>query len=374
MTLIASFEYQHAPILIGDLLITSPGASSKEAATPLIQSPNKLIGTEAQLSVSFLRQKVAILHDHVCLAWSGSLVHAQSYAEYMRQFLSGRNSIEYGELRAVVEAYPQQDVEGHLEFVIYSWHGNGWGYFSNLKPFDLGLFTQIRVSGSGTAHFIRHIEGVGRSMLVGDLDAYTELAFRALTYASLASAHQLFGAIGLKDGWGGGFEVAVRRDDRFIKLGPICWLFWECTEISPNRFRLELRPSFMYQFYVDETAMFWIDVGEEGGTNELHAIPPPFHTVEPQMLRPKVFETDILVNIGRAKMLSGNIYDGCNVDTSKGPGDRNLTITLSEEDRKTVIKFNDAYLQRLLRPMPIPNESEVEVKIWGSTIRYKRSG
>jgi hypothetical protein len=54
-------------------------------------------------------------------------------------------SIDYDELRRTIDAYPREDLEGHLEFVIHAWHGTGWGYFSNLKPFDLDPLRQIRV-------------------------------------------------------------------------------------------------------------------------------------------------------------------------------------------------------------------------------------
>jgi hypothetical protein len=300
------------------------------------------------------------LHPQVCLAWSGSLVHAQSYAEYVRRLLLGKVSISYDELRAALEAYPREDIEGHLDFVIYSWDGSGWGWFSNLVSFDLAPFVQIRAGGSGAPHLIKHIQGIGAAKLEGNLDAYSELGLRALTYASLASAQQYFGSIGLNEWWGGGFEVAVRRDDRFTKLGPICWFFWECVETAPLRFCVELLPSFMYQFYVNKTAMFWIDE-QEGVDNKLHAIMPPFQTTKPQMGdRPTTFVTDIVVNVARTKMLNGDSYDGCNVDTAKGPDDRNLTITWSKEDNKTSIQLNETHLQRLLRHLPMLMEAALK--------------
>jgi hypothetical protein len=264
MTLIASFEFQHVPVLLGDMLITSPGAPTKESHTPLVHTPNKIIDLKEARYVSSLRQKLAILHDHVCLAWAGDLFHAQRFAEYIRSFASGVVSIDYDELRRTIDAYPREDLEGHLEFVIHAWHGTGWGYFSNLKPFDLDPLRQIRVSGTGKTHFIEHIEHVAKRSIIGNLDAYTELATRALAYASLASAQQFFGGVGLNEWWGGGFEVVVFRDGRLTKLGPICWLYWECAEIAQQHYSLNLKPSFMYQFYVGDTAMFWIDEGLAG--------------------------------------------------------------------------------------------------------------
>src|SRR6266536_1294611 len=101
------------------------------------------------------------------------------------------------------------------------------------------------------------------------------MAMRALAFAGLSSAQQVFGGIGLREWWGGGFEVVVFREGRLAKLGPICWLYWLCTEITAAHFSLHLKPAFMYQYYVDELTFFWIDEDSQG-TNKLHSISPPF--------------------------------------------------------------------------------------------------
>ncbi len=372
MTLIASFEFQHVPILVGDLLITSPGAATKEASTPLVHTPNKIIGVEGARSVSSLCQKLAVLHPHICLAWADSLFHAQKFAEYIRLFSSGKASINYDELRSTINAYPREDLEGKLEFVVYAWHGTGWSYFSNLKPFDLDPLSQIRVSGTGTTHFIGHIERAAKAPMVGNLDAYSQLAARALVYASLASAQQFFGGVGLNEWWGGGFEVVVFRDGRLTKLGPICWLYWECVEIAQQNFSLNLKPSFMYQFYIDDTAMFWIDEGLEG-TNKLHFVTPPFRTADQPLQRPATFETDIVVNLVRLKMLTGETYDGCNMDMSAGPDKRDLIVTWSKGDAKTTLGIREEFLRRMLSSIPLPSGSAVEVNFWGNILQFRQA-
>jgi hypothetical protein len=372
MTLIASFEFQHVPILVGDMLITSRGAPTKESHTPLVHTPNKIIGIEGARYVSSLRQKLAILHDHVCLAWANDLFHAQRFAEYIRSFASGMVSIDYDELRRTIDAYPREDLEGHLEFVIYAWHGTGWGYFSNLKPFDLDPLRQMRVSGTGTTHFIANIEHVAKGSIIGNLDAYTQLATRALAYASLASAQQFFSGVGLNEWWGGGFEVVVFRDGRLTKLGPICWLYWECAEIAEQHYSLNLKPSFMYQFYVGDTAMFWIDEDLEG-TNKIHSVAPPFRTADQPLRRPDTFETDIVVNLVRLQTLTGETNEGCSVDMSAGPDKRDLIMTWSKGDGKTTLGIKEGYIQRMLSSMPLPKDSAIDVHFWGNTLQFRAS-
>ena len=372
MTLIASFEYQHTPILVGDLLITSKGAPTREAATPLIHEPNKIVGKEGTRSIVSLRQKLAILHEHICLAWTGDLFYAERFAEHIRSFSLGKASIGYDDLRAVILAYPREDLENHLDFIVYSWHGTGWGYFSNLKPFDLDLqiLSQMRVGGSGTAHFIRHFETAAKALpLTGSLDEYTLLGTRALLYASLASAQQFFEGVGLTEWWGGGFEVVVFRDGRLAKLGPICWLYWECAEIASEHFSLRLKSEFMYQYYIDDTAMFWIDEGSQG---KIHSISPPFRTTDQPLQRPKIFDTDIVVNLVRVEMLDGDNYCGGSVDTSAGINSRDLTITWLDSEDKTTLGIREAFIERMLRSMPLPVGSSVDVNFWGNALQFRQ--
>src|SRR4051794_17381635 len=121
---------------------------------------------------------------------------------------------------------------------------------------------------------------------------------------------------GLTEWWGGGFEVVVFHGDQLAKLGPICWLYWECLEITPNNFSLTLNSSIMYQYYVDDTAMFWIDADAEDAEGaKLHAVLPPFQTSDPTMLRPTTFDTDIVMNLMRLTMLDGSRACGGNVDS-----------------------------------------------------------
>jgi hypothetical protein len=363
MTLIASFEVDHTPVLVGDLLITRPGPASSSVSTPLVHTPNSIIGDQGTRSVSGLCQKIVLLHDHLCLAWAGSLLHAKNFAENIRSFTAGKSTIGYDELQLFVNAYPRRDLENHIEFILYSWHRTGWGWFSNLKPFDLGALSNIRLSGTGTSHFIKSMDAISAAPIVGKLDGYNDLAIRALAYASLASAEQFFGGVGLLEAWGGGFEVAVFQGERLKKLGPICWLYWTCEEIGNKHYSLALRSNFMYQFYENETAVFWLDEGA-GGTNKLHCVEPPYKTVEIAIARPDMIRTDILVSLVRYRLANGEIRDGCFVDRTEPAREPDLQIRNSTDT--STIMFKDAFINKLLGTMSLPSGSTVGVDAWGT--------
>jgi hypothetical protein len=367
MTLIASFEIDHTPILVGDLLITRPASPSTPAqptSTPLVHNPNSLIGQQSR-SVSALCQKVALLHDHLCLAWAGSWLHAKSFAEHIRSFASGKSTLDYEELRSVIMGYPRKELENHIDFVLYSRHGGGWGNFSNLKPFELDGFDQVRVAGTGTEHFIQVIQNFSNAAIVGNRDRYNTHAMKLLEYSGLASAQQGFGSVGLLDWWGGGFEVVVFQDGRMRKLGPICWLFWVCTELGERQYQLELQNSFMYQFYRGDTAYFWVDA-DSTETNRFHAVDPPFGTSAASFDRPGEINTEITLNLLRRHFANGNIWDGCFIDQT-GRGEI-PDLQIRKDDAEVSVLIKDEFLRKMLGSMILPRGSNVLVKAWNVDI------
>ena len=303
------------------------------------------------------------------MAWAGSHIHAVAFAEYLRSFVIGKQEINYNELRAFVMAYPRADLEGHIDFIVYSWHGTGWGYFSNLKPFDLEPVENIRVSGTGSEHFVNKISVVSQSPISGNLDGYNELAMRALGYAGIASAQQFFAGIGLAEAWGGGFEVVVFKDGRLEKIGPICWLYWTCTQLNEATYSLVLHPSFMYQFYRGDTAFYWIDE-DATGTNKLHAVDPPFRTVKvPSFDQPSVIETSTSVSLVRRLLTNGEIWDGCFIDRKAPDETPGVQITKSTGQVRATV--NPAFVDKLLGSMSHPSGATYLIDLWGNRIVHR---
>ena len=353
------------PFSWATLLLTRDGRVSEDKATPLVHAPNQVLGSNAKRQVAGLCQKVALLHDHICIAWAGSQIHAIGFAEHIRSFVVGKKEIHYEELRAHIAAYPRSDLEGHIDFIVHSWHGAGWGYFSNLTPFELEPIENIRVSGTGTQHFLEQICTVSKAPIVGDVDRYNDLAMRALAYAGMASAQQFFAGIGIADAWGGGFEVVVFKDGHLEKIGPICWLYWTCNQVDETTYSLLLHQSFMYQYYRGDTVFFWIDENADG-TNKLHAIDPPFRTARVSLDPPKAIATSTLVSLFRLTQANGEVWDGFFVDR-KGPGEE-LGVQITKTVGNVSAAVRPDFVRKLLGTMPLRGGAMVEIDLWGNKI------
>jgi hypothetical protein len=116
--------------------------------------------------------------------------------------------------------------------------------------------------------------------------------------------------------------------------------------------------------------IFWIDDGSQG-TNKHHFISPPMSTVQQPPSRPKEFNTDIVVNLVRITRLSGDVFDGADVQTRAISDGRDLLITWVEGDSKTSLAIKEPYVQRMLGAMPFPNGAIIDVIIWDLRLQFR---
>jgi hypothetical protein len=363
MTLIVSFESQQVPFLLGDLLLTSKTASIL-ASTPLVRQPSKPDGKPD--TKHFLCQKVTIIHPHVCLAWADSFLHAAYLANNLRAYCLGKDRICREDFHRAVNAFPKRD---DLEFIIYSWHGDAFSCFSNLAPFELDGLHELRMGGSGTEHFYQLIASLGS----GTDTSWQQQGTHALGHASIASAQQFFEGVGLADGWGGGFEMVYfdYRRYEFSKLGPTCWLFWDCEEDQePNRYSIKLRSKFHYQYYENEFTLIWVQ--EDNGL--LYRVPPPGKYDQyklTQLDRPKHFDPRFVVSLIKIKTLDGKINFGTRVEPRAENQPPDFKLQWSES--KTSCWLSQALIGRVVGSIQLPPETNVAVTVFGQTRTFSWS-
>jgi len=365
MTLIASFEYEGSPVFVGDLLITRDGGvADTSMSTPLVHLPNTLI-PGAGYSISGMRQKLVLLHDHLCMAWAGSLIHASALAQHLRSFVAGKAQLDYQELRALLEGYRDY---GGISLIIYSWHGNGTGWFSNVSAFDLEPLNKLRVSGTGAASFIQNIGMLQAGYQSQGASGYQSVAMRAMGLASLASAQQVFGGIAITERWGGGFELVTFDGQRFQKEGRVLTVYWSFEEAPDGTFVARLLLPFLYQFYVGETACFWVDEAKEAGRpSRWYQVTPPFPTPDVEFTKPQQFTADWVINLsnirGRAEAWVGAFVD------FRKPGHEPGLQMINPDTSSTTVKISREFFQRFFSDLPATVRVGA-INLWGATSKW----
>jgi hypothetical protein len=373
MTLFASFVFQGAPIFLGDILISSPATQSANVSTPLVHNPGKYIHHGSSRRISSTCQKVNIINDNICLCWAGSFLRAKLLANFLVKYSQDNLALDRDNLYSAIAEYLgfAHDLKD-FEFLICFWDGTDIHYFSNFPDYDLDNVREVRAAGSGVSHFLQHIERAARDHSGNTALGYNELALDALGYIGLASAQQFFSGHGLDEWWGGAFEIVTFSDWKFMKAGPICWLYWDCVEIGPCQYTLTLMRPFMYQYYIDSYALFWIDMtGEE---NSLHYLVDPIFDskfdAETIPDRPTSFDTTIVVSLTRITCLDGEIDYSVRAFTGPNVPKRFVTISWSAETNTTSLGISDRYISEVLRPLPLSPHFMVDVDVWGTKSQF----
>jgi hypothetical protein len=366
MTLIAAFEYEGSPVLLGDLLITRAGdATHPSNSTPLVHLPNSLIPVGSGYSISGMAQKLVLIHEHLCMAWAGSLINATALARHLRSFVADKSRLDYQELRSLLEDYPRADY-GNIDLIIYSWHGNGTGWFSNLAAFDLEPLNNLRVSGTGRDRFIQNIGNLeGQHTASLSNIGYQSVAMRAMALASLASAQQVFEGIGITHRWGGGFELVTFDGQRLQKVDRVLTVHWNFEEVEDGAFVARLLPSFIYQFYVGDTVCFWVDEAEESGRpNRQYQVTPPFPSPDVEFSKPRQFLAEWVISLVNVRRHRTKVV-GTFVDFTKPGGEPGLQMNNSDT-AKTTVKISREFFQNFFSSLP-SGVRVVAIDLWGVT-------
>jgi hypothetical protein len=343
--LIASFEVENAPILLGDILITVDRRSNRPVSTPLVPQPNGLLSSTATHQVSGVSQKLLLLHDHLCLAWSGSLFNAAALASRLKFLVQDQPKLDYFELRDFIGDL-NKDLRD-LQYIIYCWTGEGWGYFSNLRSFELGALNNIRVAGSGTEHFVSNIEHFSNVQINGEILDYQTGLMRAISYAAMATIEQVFRGTGIVDRWGGGFEIVSFDGEKLKKQNKILWLFWLFEEIHEGELLAALLPTFIYQFYIDDLAYFWINDDERRIRNLYEVSNPLQKQSAGKFFDPPNFDVELVVCGFCVK--SGNEFrDGVFIDFAE-PGDTAALRLFINENDQISITIEQIFLDRFFQ-------------------------
>ncbi len=162
MTLIAALKLHDVPILLGDLLISSPHSDTSHAKLPTLLSQEVdqvLPRDEYYPIVRGLQRKVARINDWLVVAWAGNLIAAKVVLKKMvERFKSKRVPRE-----KVFTFLSQVDDLGTIECTIIGWLADKTGIVSfswNSATRHLSVDEGPYIEGSGKQDFEKNVLGM----------------------------------------------------------------------------------------------------------------------------------------------------------------------------------------------------------------------
>jgi hypothetical protein len=285
MTLIAQLPINGAPLLIGDVLLSSQKRTGLKATLPLVGNINDVLAIHGQpFEVAFC-QKVNILSDRLAVAWAGPMIESERALRALSLLSTRPNLIldDIGcELTVIRERIANLQLVGTLL-------GEARGSMRTAHHFTLGVpdanvanIGRVLAAGTGRDFFLNLLgksnwtnSGAGNEFQVA------HVLLCALVNEEYRTARTILNR------WGGGFEAVScsQRTGQFEKVGDILHTFWKMREHEDKS--LALTPMFYKTTYWRDALIIRFARLEEAGadtfrlaSNDLTLIPPLLKQVD----------------------------------------------------------------------------------------------
>ena len=280
MTLVAQFGVNGAPLVVGDVLLSSSGPMRVKTNLPLVGDINGLLESRGHPFQVTFKQKLNLLNERLVVGWCGSALQAERALRVLQRISNSPNlssNLIGSELMAV---QPSAIDELQLVGVLLGEVENGRRiahYFSwGVERTEAPQFGNVFAAGTGRESFLQ---------LLGQAD-WTN----SMTGNEYQIGHALLGALTnqeyrtgntIANRWGGGFEAVTcsQSTGRFEKIGDVLHTFWKLTE--GNEDTVDLVPMFYKTAYRQDALVIRsarLERGSDGGlkavTNDLDVVPP----------------------------------------------------------------------------------------------------
>lgn len=350
MTLIAAMCINGIPIILGDLLISRETTTEiiQDVSIPSMQNVNAYLGGNSRLKVVGLSQKVNMVGENFCVAWTGKKYQAQALIRQLHKKCGGR-TVSVSQFERLLDQYPVNDMDG-LDAIAYLYDYDTKGFWRkerNMPMFQLDGLDDVQVGGSGTPTFIQAIEKIMEGQLEGEHTSLEESIARAMTFTSTAFGNQVMNGEGIIEGWGGGFEVAYLHGKRFEKVSEVMHLFWTVREFEDGTFEVESSPQFIKSSYQgDRLKILVCNWGRESNGNYLYVVDPLFDIDKTVPIEMPNTDYKWLINFFHC--IPQNNPTGFVTHVSRfGSGDPPIKIEVKNDEFE--IKYRGDFLEKFLR-------------------------
>jgi hypothetical protein len=251
MTLIAGFQHEGIPLLLGDFLLTSDGQRSG------------------------LRKKINLISPNFVIAWTGHLLAAKSVIDSLNREFQGRRTSRNG-IHNFLTKYAVSDL-GNLQVHLIGWVVDSEPscfLWNSSYPHEL-FYSDYHIDGSGTKIFERLFASVGITDTESSSESRILLANQfALFLACELISDEVLQGNNQRMGFGHAYEVLYFDGDEFIYLDNITYMTWDFNfDLDSKLTRTNLyKVVFKYRNFGDFSIVQISNF--ENSHTDLHAITP----------------------------------------------------------------------------------------------------
>lgn len=357
MTLVARFTVSGFPLLIGDLLVSSP-PSGRSITIPTVGDPACLFPPGSEFVPSGLCQKVVVLGDNLAIGWAGSQLAARIVLTELAE-RSRERPFTKDALMAYFEAVPEDvwQLGDGVGFVGFIKDEHGVAQFGfHYENLETRTFGRCGLLGTGADQAERFLQQF--SFLPEQIQAAPHALARALGFGLVASgtflSNELTTYTSLFDYFGAGYEIISLVEGRFQKIQEITLLFWQ-GEMSRAGMGLNLHHVEKYSYHGDflvirgGTLSAFSSQTRQVLTSSLHVVPPPHLWLTDairQAIKPSAMESPWLCNYLYVRAEDGRAGVHAVVShAARSP----RPIQFHEEGEKLIVAFEQQWLEGMVR-------------------------
>jgi hypothetical protein len=231
MTLIASTLNYKRPFLLGDLLISSRGATkSKQLPTNTIDI-TQYLDTNSSLAVD-LHQKIYIINANVAIALAGIVSEMTAFLKEFTIRCSYYDPIDEAGIRKFIEDYDFSNMFKHSAFFILLMKPDGtmisvkqfWSPKELWKTTNSEIFEEVYACGTGADDFLHHTSEQQEFKASSEKGDILRAISANLGFIAKLLAVERVSLHTIKKNWGGGFETICFDGNSFIKIDEIAYV------------------------------------------------------------------------------------------------------------------------------------------------------
>jgi hypothetical protein len=279
VTLIAGFDVNRIPFILGDILLSGPEMSGEPPLRiPTIGDRRAIFPMGATNDVPVgLSQKIFIPSQNAAIGFAGNSRYIRSVVHDIKELVRD-GKLHFSDVERLLMKFDKD-----ANYQDYRFGVSLYGLIDDggIRSFCFGCrregtsetFGLVKLLGSGDAHMERLLKAFGGGLP----DAASEgeqAASAALTAAARLLDMELRTADSIRSYYGGGYELAYFDTDRFRKLEDVAYYIWT---VSPNHptgtVNLGLS-SILRVGYEDRDMIIQTFSARNGGSYGYHAIPP----------------------------------------------------------------------------------------------------
>jgi hypothetical protein len=257
MTLVATIDFQGAPVLFGDILLSRPREEKSKSVD--IPTSRNVDSPKMDSIISGLTRKIVNVSDRFALGWSGRMIDARTvvqdlmdrgYTSYydVSKFLNDINYLDASDLYLtgiIVEPVSAETVQ----IATFGWDAkNGFGG-GLIGPKSFGT---IYAGGSGYHDLLNAIESMKDLQIGGQARSNHQVSsMMVLNLMGLLIGDQIRFGRGVDLFYGGGFELASYQGDRLTNLDNITYVYFAVTREPGSNYKLAFGPILKFHYQGD---------------------------------------------------------------------------------------------------------------------------